>query len=265
MNSLHHHYGVEAVYQSTPIWSVELLHQIGADGVMNSVNNIEALREARGWKRPELARRMDTTPQQVERLEKGQRKLSQDWIDRAAKAFGVAPADIISPGVDVSAAVMQPGPRDRSAQSDHLPTRSAHQDDGAVEVRQVDLAYAMGPGTHVDDFPDEIPVKFDPHFLRALTRAAPERLFVARGDGDSMSPTLINDDMVMIDTTQKMLNMQDRIWAVSVYGAGMIKRLRATGEGKVMVLSDNPTVPEQEVSAEDLHIVGRVIWVGRRI
>ncbi len=40
---------------------------------------------------------------------------------------------------------------------------------------------------------------------------------------------------------------------------------RRCGEGKVMVLSDNPTVPEQEVDADDLHIVGRVIWVGRRI
>ena len=63
---------------------------------MPSVNNIQALRESRGWSRPELARRMSTSPQQVERLEKNQRRLHQDWIDRAAAAFGVSPAAIIS-------------------------------------------------------------------------------------------------------------------------------------------------------------------------
>jgi len=263
MNSLQHHYGAKESPASTPIWSVDAQHQIGAEEVMVSVNNIQALREARGWKRPELAARMGTSPQQIERLEKGQRRLAQEWIDKAATAFGVSPADIIT-GEPETIMERVPTMRHRT-RPDMPPTKTVHHDDGAIEIRQVDLAYAMGPGTNVDDYPEETPVKFDPHFLSLLTRAPANRLFVARGDGDSMSPTLINDDMVMIDTTQRMLNMQDRIWAVSVYGAGMIKRLRAIGEGRVMVLSDNPTVPEQEVAADDLHIVGRVIWVGRRI
>jgi SOS-response transcriptional repressor LexA len=39
---------------------------------------------------------MGTSPQQIERLEKNQRRLNQDWIDKASAAFGVPPAAIIS-------------------------------------------------------------------------------------------------------------------------------------------------------------------------
>jgi phage repressor protein C with HTH and peptisase S24 domain len=69
----------------------------------------------------------------------------------------------------------------------------------------------------------------------------------------------------LIDTTQTTLNQQDRIWACALHGAGMIKRLRVVGEDRVEVRSDNPTVGNREVSAADLRIVGRVIWVGRRV
>lgn len=73
-----------------------LLHHFGAKLSMASANNIERLRTEAGWSRPTLAARMGTSPQQVERLEKGQRRLTTDWIEKAASALGVAPTAIIS-------------------------------------------------------------------------------------------------------------------------------------------------------------------------
>ncbi len=149
--------------------------------------------------------------------------------------------------------------------SDYPPIRGAHDSDGAITIRRVDLSYAMGDGTDLQDYPEEQGMQFDPNFLRRLTRAEPSMLFVARGTGDSMMPTLINDDMVVIDTSQRRLNLQDRIWACALHGVGMIKRLRVVGEGRVEVLSDNPTVGSTEVSANELYIVGRVVWIGREV
>lgn len=62
------------------------------------VNNIQRLREAKGWSRPELGKRCQpkTSGQQIERLEKGVRKLSVEWIERVAEALGVDPLDIIT-------------------------------------------------------------------------------------------------------------------------------------------------------------------------
>lgn len=60
--------------------------------------NIERLRLTKGWSRPELARRVQpiTSGQQIERLEKNQRGLTVEWIERVSKALGVDPAELIA-------------------------------------------------------------------------------------------------------------------------------------------------------------------------
>jgi transcriptional regulator with XRE-family HTH domain len=64
---------------------------------MAIANNIQAMREQRGWSRPELARLAGTSPQQIERLEKAQRRLSDVWLERIALAFKVQPYELIAP------------------------------------------------------------------------------------------------------------------------------------------------------------------------
>lgn len=137
--------------------------------------------------------------------------------------------------------------------------------ENAVQLKQVDLGLSMGDGANLDDWFEEGTIEFDAGLLRSITRSPADRLFVARGEGDSMFPTLINEDMVVIDTMQRELRLQDRIWACSVHGAGAIKRLRAVGKQRVEVISDNPTVENREVDAEDLVLLGRVVWIGRKV
>lgn len=134
-----------------------------------------------------------------------------------------------------------------------------------VELHAVDMSYAMGEGRNIDDYIESEPVAFDLALLRSITRAPPHRLRLARGVGDSMTPTLQSSDRVMIDTTQNMLKLDDRIYAISRFGAGSIKRLRTIGPGRILVKSDNPTVDDIEVDAQDLVIHGRVIWFARDV
>lgn len=155
--------------------------------------------------------------------------------------------------------------KDAPVEPDLPPTETLASRDGPVTIRSINMGFSMGDGTNFEDFPEETPVVFDPNWLRTVSLASPERLFVARGDGDSMSPTLMNEDQVLIDTTQRTINLQDRVWALSVHGASMIKRLRIVGKETIRILSDNSLVPPQDVSAEDIHIVGRVVWIGRRM
>lgn len=65
--------------------------------------NIARLREERGWSRPDLAKRVKpvTSGQQIERLEKNQRRLTIDWIERLAKALDVEPYQLIMPDVPI--------------------------------------------------------------------------------------------------------------------------------------------------------------------
>jgi len=219
---------------------------------MVSANNIEALREQRGWKRPELARRMGTSPQQVERLEKAQRRLTTDWIDKAAAALEVTPSEIIGemPG---ALAPMADQPIARSADAGEM-----------VEIARLDLSLPMGPGATVDDFVEEEPLSFDLAYVRTFTRTPPHRLKLAGGAGDSMFPTLVANDLVWIDTTQNQLLHADRIYAASINGGAAIKRLRpVAGGSRILVISDNKTVDAYEVDAGDVVIWGRVIRFAR--
>lgn len=132
-----------------------------------------------------------------------------------------------------------------------------------VEITQIDLSLAMGNGTLIDGYIEEVPVQFDLGYIRSFTKAQPSALRIAHGVGESMQPTLLSNDMVWIDTSQRTLTLNDRIWAVSIYGAAAIKRLRRVGDRQILVMSDNPLVPDQEVDAEHITIAGRVIRFAR--
>jgi transcriptional regulator with XRE-family HTH domain len=61
--------------------------------------NIKAARKARGLSLEKLASRVrpKTSYQQLSRLEKGDRSLSIEWIERIAAALGAQPLELIAP------------------------------------------------------------------------------------------------------------------------------------------------------------------------
>lgn len=86
---------------STPNQSIPLNQISGQVGAMLADDiraNIVRLRETRGWSRPCLGKRLmpPTSGQQIERLEKGQRNLDPDWIERIAKALSVEPVALVA-------------------------------------------------------------------------------------------------------------------------------------------------------------------------
>lgn len=258
MISVEHHYGVGLVPTSTPKWRMGKCHQFGARRVVASANNIASFRAAKGWSRPELARQMATSAQQIERLEKGQRKLTQEWIDRAAEAFGVAPEAIITELAVLSDGEFVEAP-------DRTPTRSASRGDATVGIIALDLSLSMGPGTLIEEFVEAEPVKMDLGLLRSITRTAPDRLRFVRGIGDSMEPTLRQADQVLIDISDRALSRINGIYWVDHLGTHGIKRLRAAGKEQIMIMSDNPIVGDYVAEAEDVRIEGRAIWFGREL
>lgn len=145
----------------------------------------------------------------------------------------------------------------------NLPTRSVHQQDDVVEIISLDLSLSMGPGTLIEEFVEEEPVKFDIGLLRAVTRTPLHMLRAVKGVGDSMEPTLRTNDRILIDTSEKMLSRVHGIYWVDHLGAHGIKRLRAMGQGRILIMSDNPTVPDYDVDADEMRIHGRAIWLMR--
>ena len=68
--------------------------------------NIRALREQQGLSRPELASKCvpATNYQQIEKLERGERRLTIEWVERIAKALEVDPQLLVSGSPEFSLA-----------------------------------------------------------------------------------------------------------------------------------------------------------------
>lgn len=148
----------------------------------------------------------------------------------------------------------------------HIEPRSSpktNENPAFVQVDQIDLRYGLG-ASYADGHVEVAKRTFDRQWLQSITSAPPSKLAWATGDGDSMEPTIRSGEVVLIDTSADKRRFDDTIWAVTLGDVGMIKRLRSRGE-VVELLSDNPLVPPQTASDGELHAVGRVIAVIRRL
>jgi len=133
-----------------------------------------------------------------------------------------------------------------------------------AEVAEIDLRYGMG-GTYLEENPELEPRTFSRAWLRNFTDSPPEELFWARGQGNSMEPTISEGAVVLIDRRQNSPRMADLIWAFAFGEVGMIKRLRPMPDGSVKILSDNQAVPLETAHDDELHIIGRVVAVVRKL
>ncbi|ARR52153.1 hypothetical protein HY78_01095 [Rhizorhabdus wittichii DC-6] len=149
---------------------------------------------------------------------------------------------------------------------DIAPGEVVRDDEGErVRLLELDIAYGMGGGAFIEGHIEAVPRDFDAGWLADITRSAPELLFVARGIGDSMMPTLLDNDTLLVDRGQRRILQQDRIWAITYGELGMIKRVRRRPDGAYLLMSDNPQISEIEALQDEVHVVGRVVWIGRKV
>jgi len=137
-------------------------------------------------------------------------------------------------------------------------------DPDAVEIDHIDLQLGMG-GAFIDGHVEVSRRTFSRSWLRQITHSDPANLAWTRGDGDSMEPTIRTGEIVLIDRSKLTPGMDDKIWAITIGDIGMIKRLRALPSGTIEIHSDNPHVSPAFAADGELHVIGRVVAVVRRL
>ncbi|WP_283166872.1 XRE family transcriptional regulator [Thermodesulfovibrio yellowstonii] len=92
------------------------------------------------------------------------------------------------------------------------------------------------------------------------------KMSLIRVEGDSMEPTLYSGDIVLIDGNRNFVDLHGGIYAIYIKDSIMIKRIQYLfAEEKLKIISDNPKYESIIVSPDDLHVIGKVIWIGREI
>ncbi len=147
------------------------------------------------------------------------------------------------------------------------PDYAPRPDRDMVQIHQIDLSFGLGSAImDTEIFEDQAELlEFPRSWLRLITPNPPSQLCWARCKGDSMYPTIGDDDVVLIDRGQRSLLNSDLIWAASYGDAGIVKRLRPMPDGGVKIMSDNEKVRPETAYDGELHIFGRVIAVIKRL
>ena len=136
--------------------------------------------------------------------------------------------------------------------------------DGLLRIRQLHVGASAGPGSLADDGYAES-MGFGPKWLRRLG-SDPTNLSLIVVDGDSMEPTLGDGDDIMVDHSAATRHLRDGIYVLRMEDVLLVKRVAMGPSGKLTIRSDNPQYPDwEDVSAESVNIIGRVVWTGRRL
>lgn len=220
---------------------------------MTMGERIEERLAALGISQAELARRVKVSQPTINALIRGNATGSKH-LHRIAAELETSPAWLALETDDPTPVAPRPSAIDALADELDL-----------AMVPEYNIGYSMGGGTLVENFEQTGVVPFSRSWLRSVAIASLKDLFVARGEGDSMEPTLKDGDIVLIDAAQRAIRSQDRIWAVSYGELGMIKRVRRTPSQSYLLMSDNSTVPPIECHDGEMQVIGRVVWIGRRI
>jgi len=211
----------------------------------------------------------------AERLKQARKKAGFPTGSAAAEAVGVRPSTYLghengSRGVEADAArryarAFRVSPEWILFGGDEQP--NAPSEEALDLVAVYDVQASAGPGIIVHDESAVAQLAFPPGYLAQLTRANPRDLSIIGVKGDSMLPTLADDDLVMIDRTKKDLSF-DGLFVIRDGGdALLIKRIgRASRRGFVSIISDNRAVyPAVEKPLDEVEVIGRVIWKGGKV
>ena len=138
----------------------------------------------------------------------------------------------------------------------------------AAAVHEMDVSASAGPGSYHDGPEGAVATwMFPESVVRHEFRAQPEDLRIITVEGDSMEPLLGSGDRIVIDTSRNIPVPPSVfvIWDGMGLVAKRVEHIPNSQPTMLVIRSVNPDYPAYERLAEEVHIVGRVVWVAKRL
>lgn len=192
-------------------------------------------RNKKGFTQSLLASSLGVKQNTISSWEKGVRTPGMDDLDKLCEIYGISFASFLT-----------------------------KQDDDLPEFSPVPLLAARprgGEGGHETEGEIQSWYSFHTDFL--LRKGCPEKMRLFFIAGDSMSPTLNEGDMVMVDTSQTSQVVSGKIYMLRIGDELMMKRLENRPNNILLLQSDNPRYSPIELNTHeenDVEIFGRMVW-----
>lgn len=139
--------------------------------------------------------------------------------------------------------------------------------EGFMLVPHYEVQASAGNGSlvHSEQIVDYLAFRAD--WVRNTLGVAQKDLALISVKGDSMEPVLSNEDLILVDMRKNHVE-DNAIYVLQLNGSLLVKRIQHKLDGSLHVMSDNPRYEAEIVNAErapELHVLGRVVWSGRRM
>lgn len=135
----------------------------------------------------------------------------------------------------------------------------------AVQIASLNVEVSAGGGAVVTEEQSGAHYYFRRSWIRDQLQVSPDKLRMLHVSGDSMAPTLHDNDVILVDVGRRVPHPPGIF--VLFDGLGLVvKRLETAGGGGVIrILSDNAQYSAYERSIEEVNIIGRVVWFAREL
>lgn len=137
----------------------------------------------------------------------------------------------------------------------------------SVSISYFNVEASAGSGSFID-LEDSVSGFFiDKRWLNYMTASPIDKISTICVNGDSMAPTLLDRDKIIVDHSYDGSSMTDGIFVLRRDGYLIVKRLTFSPKlGFVNISSDNPLFPSlNECAIDNINIVGKVIGLARSI
>ena len=134
-----------------------------------------------------------------------------------------------------------------------------------VHIPRYDIKVSAGGGSWTVDQTIVEQMPFQDRWLRQQLGRSADQMVLVSVEGDSMEPTLEENDLVLIDRQQTEF-AREGIYVIRLDDMLMVKRLQRQPKGLIQIISDNfnyPPITLSSDSGESFDILGKAIWFGR--
>jgi len=132
-----------------------------------------------------------------------------------------------------------------------------------------DVHASAGHGAIVDSEMVADDLRFKTEWINNELHVNAADLYLIYVQGDSMEPAMRAGDIILVNRVNQAISA-DGIYVLQMEGTLLVKRLQRLPGNRIRITSDNPAYQpfEMELAALDADgnaLVGRVVWIGRRI
>ena len=192
--------------------------------------------------------------------------LQQYLVRGMPKVLGFQDSEALAKLLKCDPAALRHAERPPHKTAPRRPRPRAHPAAPLVPVPEMEVEAAAGGGAVAGEFVEEKTRWYLPEaMVRHEGDADPKTLRILRVRGDSMEPEMREGDRLLVDTARRRPATGELF--VLFDGTGLVvKRVEMVpGEERIRLLSANPAYEPYAAFAEEVHVVGKVVWTLRRV